>query len=70
MIPLNCDKCNTPLTVRADDAPEVVLSRLKVYHDTTEPLKDFYLAKGILKVVDGTGHVDQTSLRTIEAIGK
>lgn len=66
----NCDKCNTPLTIRADDAPEVVLSRLKVYHETTEPLKDFYLAKGILKVVDGNGHVDQTSLRTIEAIGK
>ena len=65
-----CDKCNTPLTIRADDAPEIVLSRLEVYHETTEPLKDFYLAKGILKVVDGNGHVDQTSLRTIEAIGK
>ena len=67
---VNCDKCNTPLTIRADDAPEVVLSRLVVYHEITEPLKDFYLAKGILKVVDGNGHIDQTSLRTIEAIGK
>ncbi|MBQ4071041.1 MAG: adenylate kinase [Clostridia bacterium] len=67
---VNCDKCNTPLTVRADDAPEVVLSRLAVYHETTEPLKDYYLAKGILKIVDGNGHVDQTSRRTVEAIGK
>ena len=67
---VNCDKCNTPLTVRKDDAPEVVLSRLAVYHETTEPLKDYYLAKGILKIVDGNGHVDQTSARTLEAIGK
>ena len=67
---VNCDKCNIPLTVRADDAPEVVLSRLAVYHETTEPLKDYYLAKGILKIVDGNGHVDQTSRRTVEAIGK
>ena len=66
----NCDKCNTPLTIRADDAPEVVLSRLAVYHETTEPLKDYYLAKGILKIVDGDGPVEQTSARTREAIGK
>ena len=67
---VNCDKCNTPLTVRADDAPEVVLSRLAVYHETTEPLKDYYLAKGILKIVDGNGPVEQTSARTVEAVGR
>ena len=67
---VNCDNCKTPLTTRNDDAPEVVLSRLAVYHETTEPLKDFYLAKGILKIVDGNGEVEQTSRRTIEAIGK
>lgn len=65
-----CDKCSTDLTVRADDAPEVVLSRLAVYHETTEPLKDYYQAKGILKVVDGNGPVEQTSARTLEAVGK
>ncbi len=67
---VNCDKCNTPLTVRKDDAPEVVLSRLAVYHETTEPLKDYYLEKGILSVVDGNGPVEQTSARTLEAVGK
>ncbi|MBQ8689894.1 MAG: adenylate kinase [Clostridia bacterium] len=65
-----CDKCDTPLTVRADDAPEVVLSRLAVYHETTEPLKDYYKAKGMLEIVDGNGPVEQTSARTLEAIGK
>lgn len=67
---VNCDKCNTPLTVRKDDAPEVVLSRLEVYHKTTEPLKDYYSEKGILYVVDGNGPVEQTSARTLEAVGK
>ena len=65
----NCDRCKTPLTIRADDAPEVVLSRLAVYHETTEPLKDFYIAKGVLKIVDGDGSVEETALRTQEAIG-
>ena len=64
-----CNNCGTELTTRADDAPEVVLNRLVTYHEKTEPLKDFYLAKGILKTVDGNGSVEQTSLRTVEAIG-
>ena len=67
---VNCDKCNTPLTVRKDDDPKVVLDRLEVYHKTTEPLKDYYAKKGILKTVDGNGSVEQTSARTVEAIGK
>jgi adenylate kinase len=64
-----CDNCGTELTVRADDAPEVVKNRLVTYHEKTEPLKDYYLAKGMLKTVDGNGSVEQTSLYTIEAIG-
>ena len=43
---VKCDKCGEELTVRRDDAPEVVLSRLEVYHSTTEPLKEYYSAKG------------------------
>ena len=65
----SCDNCGTELTTRADDAPEVVSSRLAVYHELTEPLKEYYLKKGILRTVDGNGSVEQTSLRTVEAIG-
>ena len=64
-----CDRCHTELTQRADDATEVVLNRLKTYHEKTEPLKEFYSERGILKLVDGNGSVEQTSLRTNEAIG-
>ena len=66
---VRCDACNTELTVRSDDAPEVVLSRLEVYHSTTEPLKEFYSAKGNLKLVDGVGTVDEISERTFSALG-
>ena len=64
----NCDKCKEELTIRRDDAPEVVLSRLEVYHSTTEPLKDFYAKCGTLKLVDGVGSVEEISCRTIEAL--
>ena len=66
---VKCDKCKTELTTRKDDAPEVVLSRLEVYHSTTEPLKDYYLAKGNLKTVDGVGTVEEISSRTMKALG-
>lgn len=49
-----CDKCEAELILRDDDKPETVLNRLKVYHDQTQPLIDFYDAKGVLKTVDGT----------------
>ena len=67
---VHCDNCNTELTTRRDDAPEVVLSRLAIYHETTEPLKEYYAKRGILKTVDGNGPVEQTSARTLEAIGE
>ena len=64
-----CDSCGTELTVRADDVPDIVISRLAVYHKTTEPLKKYYLEKGILRTVDGAGSVDATTQRTTEQIG-
>ncbi len=49
-----CDKCGSELILRDDDKPETVLNRLKIYHDQTQPLIDFYSNEGILKEVDGT----------------
>ena len=63
-----CDKCGEKLTIRADDKPEVVLSRLATYHETTEPLKDFYAAKGLLRTVIGQEEVKDTTALTIEAL--
>jgi adenylate kinase len=65
----SCDRCGTELSIRADDAPEVVLNRLVTYHEKTEPLKEYYAKAGILKTVEGNGSVEQTSKATAEAIG-
>ncbi len=65
---VHCDKCGEELSVRRDDAPEVVLSRLEVYHSTTEPLKDYYSQKGKLKTVDGIGSVEEISCRTMSVL--
>ena len=63
-----CDKCGEVLTVRKDDAPEVVLDRLNVYHNQTEPLKDFYGKKGVLVLVEGQEKVEDTTALTLGAI--
>ena len=65
---VSCDKDGTTLTLRKDDAPEVVKSRLVVYHDQTEPLKDFYGKKGVLALVEGQEKVEDTTALTLSAI--
>ena len=49
-----CDVCGTALIQREDDRPKTVQNRLSVYHEQTQPLIDFYDAKGVLRTVDGT----------------
>jgi adenylate kinase len=53
-----CDSCGAKLVQRDDDKPETVKKRLKVYHEQTQPLIDYYENKGILKTVDGTASPD------------
>lgn len=64
-----CDNCGAELSVRKDDAPEVVQSRLAVYHSTTEPLKEYYAKQGILKTVEGQEKVEDTTALTLSALG-
>ncbi|MDF2843369.1 MAG: adenylate kinase [Herbinix sp.] len=49
-----CDTCGAELILREDDKPETVEKRLKVYHDQTQPLIEYYQGKNILRTVDGT----------------
>ena len=49
-----CDQDGTRLVQRDDDKPETVLERLRVYHDQTEPLIEYYEDRGILRRFDGT----------------
>jgi adenylate kinase len=49
-----CDQCGRPLAQRDDDRPEAIRERLAVYHELTEPLKDYYDERGLLRRFDGT----------------
>lgn len=63
-----CNLCGEALIIRKDDEPETVLNRLKVYHDQTEPLKDFYKAKGKLIEVEGQDEVADTTALVLKAL--
>ncbi len=64
-----CEKCETPLTQRADDNAETMPARLKVYHEQTSPLVDYYEGKGLLFRVDGTVSQDAVWSTLIEKLG-
>lgn len=64
-----CNLCGAELIQRKDDAPETVLERLAIYHEQTEPLKDYYLKSGKLKSVTGQDSVEDTTKLVFEALG-
>ena len=64
-----CDECGEALVLRDDDKPETVGKRLQVYQEQTQPLIEFYKAKGILHNVDGTQDM-QDVFKAIEEVLK
>lgn len=65
-----CDVCGGKVVQRKDDKPETIKDRLRVYHEQTEPLKDYYQDKGILTVVYGQEEMKDTSRLIMEALEK
>ena len=64
-----CNACGASLVIRKDDKPETVLDRLNVYHEQTEPLKEFYSGKGKLVTVEGQEELKDTTKLTFAALG-
>ncbi|MCD8117173.1 MAG: adenylate kinase, partial [Oscillospiraceae bacterium] len=64
-----CDICGQALTQRKDDKPETVKARLVTYHEQTEPLKGFYEARGLLKVVPNQGGIEATNAAIMKVLG-
>lgn len=54
-----CDSCGGELYQRDDDTRETVESRLREYHQKTQPLIDYYREKGLLRDIDGSGGPEQ-----------
>lgn len=63
-----CDNCGEELVQRKDDKPETVLDRLNVYHEQTEPLKDYYAKTGKLVIVEGQEKVEDTTALVFKAL--
>ena len=63
-----CNDCSGELVTRADDEPQTVLERLRVYHKETEPLKDYYAKTGKLRTVKGQEKVEDTTALTLKAV--
>ena len=64
-----CDSCGGTVVQREDDKPETVRNRLTVYHEQTEPLKEFYQNKGVLTTVDNQPTMEATTKVIMEALG-
>ncbi|MBQ8648652.1 MAG: adenylate kinase [Clostridia bacterium] len=63
-----CNLCGGKLVIRKDDEPETVMNRLNVYHEQTEPLKDYYKACGKLLTVEGQDKVEDTTALVLAAL--
>jgi adenylate kinase len=65
-----CNKCNSELYQRDDDAEDTVKMRLEVYDTQTRPLLNYYQDRGLLKRVDGVGSLDNVRQRIAAAVAE
>ncbi|MDE6442465.1 MAG: adenylate kinase [Clostridia bacterium] len=66
-----CAKCGKELTVRPDDNPQTVKTRLDTYEKNTAPLIDYYKAKGkLVTVVCGDKNPDEVFKAVCEVLDK
>jgi len=63
-----CHDCGGPLVPRADDRKQVVLNRLKVYRDQTEPLVKYYGSRQTYCRIDGARLPDDVTADIIQAV--
>ena len=65
-----CDHCGEPVMVRKDDAVETVRNRLKIYHEATEVLKDYYARQNKLLLVEGNQSIEGAYYDILRALGE
>ncbi|MDT0546189.1 MULTISPECIES: adenylate kinase [Streptomyces] len=63
-----CDACGGELYQREDDSEETVRKRLEVYHRETEPIIDYYKAKGQVVTIPALGKVSEVTQRAMDAL--
>jgi adenylate kinase len=63
-----CDVCGGELYQRPDDNEETVRNRLKVYHEQTAPLIEYYKNQGILREIDGSKSIEEITQQIISIL--
>lgn len=63
-----CDVCGGELYQREDDSEDTVRKRLEVYHRETEPIIDYYKAKGLVVTISALGKVSEVTQRAMDAL--
>jgi len=64
-----CDQCKEKLITRTDDKPAAIEKRLKIYHEQTEPLIDYYQKKGIYFKIDGQPSIPEVTEEVFGVLG-
>lgn len=65
-----CDFCQIPLIQREDDKPEAIRTRLEIYHQTAEPMIEYYCQKGKLIEIDGDQPVEKVFKDVVQSLLK
>jgi adenylate kinase len=68
--PENGEEDPGPFVQREDDTEEALRRRLELYHEHTEPLKDYYAERGILVTVDATQSIPEVTEEILETVGE
>jgi adenylate kinase len=63
-----CARCGGRLVQRADDNQAVVIERLKVYHQQSEPLVEYYKVRPTFRSIDGAQLPDRVATDLAAAI--
>jgi adenylate kinase len=65
-----CGKCRGTLVQREDDKPKALERRLRIYHEVTEPLIEYYKPRSIVRVIDASGSVRPVFKKILEELGE
>ena len=65
-----CPKCGGNITNRQDDKEETVKKRLRIYHEQTEVVKDYYQSKGNFFTVNGNRDLEEVNSDIVSILQK
>jgi adenylate kinase len=59
-----------PFVQRKDDTEEAIRRRLEIYHEQTEPLKDYYAERGLLATVNAEQSISKVTESILKLVGE